>query len=106
MKLGALLAWQVPELRSMSGALLVRAWEGGTGFSRNKIYVHLLLLLAASSVLFNLVRLLTASIWLELFILWPVALLLPVNLYFAAVLGGRRPQLRKFIEENWEEFRP
>ena len=103
MKVGAIFAGFVPELRKMSGALLMKAWQGGTGFSRNKIYLHCVILLACSSAIFNTFLRLTDSVILN-FIGLLLALTVPANIYFAAIFSSRRPQLRKFIEENWEEF--
>ena len=105
MKVGAIFACFVPEMRKMSGAQLLRAWQGGTGYSRNKIYLHCVILLVCSSAIFNTVLRLTDSVLLDLIGLL-VGLTLPSNIYFSAVFSSRRPQLRQFIEENWEEFRP
>ena len=89
----------------MSGSQLLRAWQGGTGYSRNKIYLHCVILLVCSSAIFNTALRLTDSVFLDLLGL-VLALTLPSNLYFPSVFSSRRPQLRQFIEENWEEFRP
>ena len=103
MKLCALFGWFVPELRRMNGSQLLKVWGGCTSYSRNAIYLHCVLLLACCSVIFNLSMRVTGSIFLDL-----VALLfgvtVPPNLYFAAVLGGRREQIRRFVEEHWDEF--
>ena len=105
MKVGTLFAGFVPELRKMSGVQLLRAWQGGTGYSRNKIYLHCVVLLVCSSALFNTILRVTDSVFLNL-LGWIVAMLLPANIYFPAIFSSRRPQLRRFIEENWDEFRP
>jgi len=105
MKVGAFFACFVPELRKLNGGQLLRAWQGGTGFSRNKIYLHCVILLVCSSVMFNTFLRLTDVVVLN-FIGWVLAMTLPANIYFLAIFSSRRPQLRQFIEENWEEFRP
>lgn len=104
MKIAALFAWFVPEVRKLSGGQLLAAWAGVTGWSRNKIYLHLLLLLACCSLLFNGAMRLGGGFFLDLFGLL-IGLTVPANVYFASVLGRRRPQLRQFIEENWEQFK-
>jgi hypothetical protein len=105
MNVGAFFAGFVPELRKMSGAQLMKAWQGGTGFSRNKIYLHCVILLVCSSAIFNTFLRLTDSVFL-IFIGLVLAMTLPSNIYFPAIFSSRRPHLRQFIEENWEEFRP
>ncbi len=108
MKIGGLMARTVPELHRMNWNQLLRAWSASTGWSNNKIYLHLLLVLACSSVLFNLsLRALGGSLFIYLpmvALAFLLCLLLPANIYFAAVFSSRRPQLRQFIEENWDEF--
>ena len=81
------------------------AWQGGTDFSRPKIYLHCVLLLACSSIIFNTVMRLTGSMMVDLLGLL-AGLTVPSNLYFAIVFNNRRAQLRQFMEENWETFRP
>lgn len=103
MKIGALFGWFVPELRQMNGSQLMKIWGGCTSYSRNAIYVHCVLLLACCSVIFNVSMQLTGSIFLDMIALL-FGLTVPPNLYFAAVLGGRREQIRRFVEEHWEEF--
>jgi|GEM_PF-3980304 hypothetical protein len=103
MKLGAIYGWFVPELRKMNGNQLLKVWGACTSYSRNWIYLHCILLLACCSVIFNLSMRLTGSIFLDLIAL-VFGLTVPPNLYFAAVLGGRREQVRRFVEEHWEEF--
>ena len=84
---------------------LLSVWGGSTGWSRNKIHLHILLLLACCSVIFNLTLRLGGGIFLDLLGLI-VGLTVPANIYFAGVLGSRRPQIRKFIEEHRAEFNP
>ena len=105
MKIAGLLACFVPEVKRMTWVQLLAVWGGCTGWSRNKIHLHLVLVLACCSVIFNLTLRLGGGILLDLFGLL-VGLMVPANIYFAAVLGSRRPQIRKFIEENWAEFSP
>lgn len=108
MKIGGLIARTVPEMHRMNWNQLLRAWGATTGWSNNKIYLHLLLVLACSSVMFNLVlKFMGGSPFIyfpAVAVMFLVCLLLPVNIYFAAVFSSRRPQLRQFIEENWEEL--
>ena len=103
MKIAGLFACFVPEVKRMTWGQLLAVWGGCTGWSRNKIHLHLLLLLACCSVIFNLTMRLSGGLLLDLVGLL-AGLTVPANIYFATVLGGRRPQVRKFIEENSAEF--
>jgi hypothetical protein len=105
MKAGGIFAFTVPELRTMSGAQLLRAWSNCSPYSRQAIYLHIVLLLACASVIFNTAMRLSDSLLLDLVGL-TVGLLVPPNLYFQVVFRKRRAALRQFIEEHWEEFRP
>ncbi len=105
MKTGALFGWFVPELRKLNGSQLLKVWGGCTSYSRNAIYLHCVLLLACCSVIFNFSMNVTGSIFLDLLALI-FGLTVPPNLYFAAILGGRREQIRRFVEEHWDEFNP
>ena len=112
MKIGALYGWFVPELRNMNRSQFMKVWGGCTSYSRNAIYLHCVLLLACCSVIFNFSMKLTSSMFPEggffPFVLDLTGLLIgltvPPNLYFAAILGGRRDQVRRFVEEHWDEF--
>ena len=53
MKMGMLFACLVPELRKMSGAQLMDVWHSCTAHSRLKIYLHIVLLMACCSAIFN-----------------------------------------------------
>jgi len=103
MKLPGLFAFSVPELKRMSWSQLMAVWTGCTGWSRDKVYLHMVLLLACCSVIFNLTMRLGGGLVVDLIGL-VIGLTLPTNIYFAAVLGSRRPQIRKFIEEHWSDF--
>jgi hypothetical protein len=103
MKLGAIYGWFVPELRKMNGSQLLKVWGSCTSYSRHAIYFHCVLLLACCSVIFNFSMKVTGSIYLDLLALL-FGLTVPPNLYFAAVLGSRREQVRRFVEEHWDEF--
>ncbi len=103
MKIGALFGWFVPELRKLNGSQLLKVWGGCTSYSRNAIYLHCVLLLACCSVIFNLAMHASDSFFLYLIALL-FGLMVPPNLYFAAILGGRREQIRRFVEEHWDEF--
>ena len=105
MKLGGFLAMTIPELRKMTGAQLVKVWSGCSPHSRGKIYLHIVLLLACSSVIFNTVMRLSGSFWLDMIGL-AIGLLLPPNIYFHFLFKDRRAENRQFMQENWEEFRP
>lgn len=87
----------------MNGGQLLKVWGACTSYSRNAIYLHCVLLLACCSVIFNLSMQLSDSLLLHMIALL-FGLTVPPNLYFAAVLGGRREQIRRFVEEHWEEF--
>ena len=103
MKIGAFFGWFVPELRKLNGNQLMKVWGGCTSYSRNAIYLHIVLLLACCSLIFNFSMKVTGSIFLDMIALL-FGLTVPPNLYFAAVLGSRREQVRRFVEEHWEEF--
>jgi len=104
MKISTLFAAFVPELRKLSGAQLLKIWSACAPWSRNWIYLHLVLLLACCSVIFNLIIRVNASPFAMLFGL-ALGLTIPANIYFFFVFSGRRDALRQFILENWEEFR-
>lgn len=103
MKIAALFAFAVPEVKRMNWGQLLAVWTGCTGWSRDKVYLHLILLLACCSVIFNLTLRLGGGLLLDLLGLL-VGLLVPANIYFAGVLGSRRTEIRKFIEDHWAEF--
>ena len=103
MKIGALFGWFVPELRKLNRSQLLKVWGACTPYSRNAIYLHCVLLLACCSLIFNLSMQLSGSIFLDLFAL-VLGLTVPPNLYFAALLGGRREQIRRFVDEHPDEF--
>ena len=105
MKISSLFAWFIPELRKKSGDQLLKIWSACSPYSRNMIYLHLVLLLACSSAIFNGVMRLRGPFMLDMFGL-VLGLLLPSNIYFYSVFKDRRPAIRQFIEENWEEYRP
>ena len=105
MKLGSILAWPVPELRKMSGSQMLKVWGECTPYSRNRIYVHIVILLACSSAIFNVAMRLSNSLVLDLIGLG-IGLLVPPNLYFHLIFKKRRAEIRRFVEENWDELRP
>lgn len=105
MKIAGLFALGIPELRRMTGPQLFKVWSACAPFSRNAIYLHMVLLLMCASGIFNSAMRLSDSFLLDLVGL-VLGLLLPPNLYFLAVFKDRRPAIRQFIQENWEEFRP
>lgn len=89
----------------MSGGQLLKIWHACTPYSRNKIYIHVVLLLVCSSVIFNTAMRLSGSFIVDMIGL-AIGLLIPPNLYFHYVFKERRAEIRRFVEENWEEFRP
>ena len=103
MKLGSILAWPVPELRKMTGGQLLEVWSACTPYSRGKIYLHIILLLACCSLIFNLAMWLGGSFIVDLFGLL-IGLTIPANIYFYKVFTPRRAEVRRFVEENWDEF--
>src|SRR5207249_1882094 len=105
MKISTFFAAFVPELRRLSGAQLLKIWSACAPCSRNWVYLHLVLILACCSVIFNLTIRVNASLFAMLFGL-AAGLIIPANLYFYIVFNRRRDALRQFILENWEEFRP
>ena len=105
MKLAGLCAMTIPELRRMTGGQLFKVWGGCSPHSRQKIYLHVILLMACASVIFNAAMWLSESFFIDLLGLL-VGCLVPPNIYFHLLFKDRRPAIRKFMEENWEEFRP
>lgn len=103
MKLGTLFAWSVPELRKMTGAQLLNVWSACTDYSRLKIYLHIILLMAACSLIFNLAMWVRGPIIVDILGL-AIGLTVPSNVYFYNVFNPRRAAIRQFIQENWEEF--
>src|SRR5262245_37756060 len=105
MKIAGLFAGSIPELRSMTGSQLLKVWSACTPYSRNTIYLQLILLLACCSLIFNLCMRLRGPFLLDLVGL-ALGLIVPPNIYFYAIFKDRRQAIRQFIEEHWEEFRP
>ena len=103
MKIGTLFAWSVPELRKLTGAQLITVWGACTDYSRLKVYFHIILLMAACSLIFNLAMWLRGPIIVDLLGLL-IGLTVPSNIYFYKVLNSRRAAIRRYIEENREEF--
>ena len=105
MKISTFFAGFVPELRRLTGAQLLKIWIACAPWSQNLIYLHLVLLLACCSLIFNLIIRVNASLPAMVFAL-VAGLSIPSNIYFFAVFNGRRAALRQYIDEHWEEFRP
>lgn len=105
MKISSFLAYFVPELRKLSAAQLFRIWGACAPCSRNWVYLHLLLVLACCSLIFNLTIHVNASPLAMVFGL-VAGLVIPFNIYFYLLFNSRRQVLRQYIDENWEEFRP
>ncbi len=103
MKLGNLFAWSVPELRKMTGAQLLNVWANCTDYSRLKIYLHIILLMACCSAIFNFAMWVRGPILVDILGL-AIGLTVPSNIYFYNVFNARRAVIRQFIEEHWEEF--
>jgi hypothetical protein len=109
MKLGTLFAWSVPELRKLTGAQLLNVWGACTEYSRLKIYVHIILLMACCSLIFNLALRVRGSTSVEFFVSLLgllIGLTVPSNIYFYNVFTPRRAALRQYLQEHWEEFNP
>lgn len=107
MKIGTLFAWSVPELRKMTGAQLLNIWSACTDYSRLKIYMHMILLMACCSAIFNLAMRVRGSTFIEFLVSMLgliIGLTVPSNIYFYNVFTPRRAAIRQFIEEHWEEF--
>ena len=83
----------------------MKIWSACAPCSKNWVYLHLLIILACCSVIFNLTIRVNASLLAMLFGL-ALGATIPANIYFFTVFNSRRQVLRKYIEENWEEFRP
>lgn len=103
MKLGILFACLVPELRRMTGNQLLNAWIACSPYSRPKVYLHIILLMASCSLIFNIAMRLKGPIIVDILGL-VIGLTVPSNIYFYNVFNSRRAALRQFIEEHWEEF--
>jgi Mn2+/Fe2+ NRAMP family transporter len=105
MKAGGIFACTIPELRQMTMTQLFKLWHGCSPYSRHMIYLHIVILLACASVIFNAAMRLSESFLLDMVGL-AIGLLLPPNIYFNVIFKNRRTELRQFIEQNWDEFRP
>ena len=103
MKMGTLFAWSVPELRRMTGGQLLEAWGTCSPFSRPKVYLHIILLMACCSAIFNFAMWLRGPIVVDLLGL-VIGLTVPSNIYFYNVFTPRRAAIRQFIEEHWDQF--
>ena len=103
MKMGMFFAWSVPELRKMTGAQLLSVWSACTEYPRLKIYLHIILLMAGCSAIFNLAMWLRGPFIVDMLGLI-AGLIIPSNIYFYNVMNPRRAAIRQFIQENWEEF--
>ena len=68
-----------------------------------KIYVHIILLMACCSLIFNLAMWVRGPIIVDMLGL-VLGLTVPSNIYFYNVFTPRRAALRQFIQDNWEEF--
>ena len=91
----------------MTGAQLLTVWSACTEYSRLKIYLHIILLMACCSLIFNLAMRVRGSTFVEFFVSMlglVVGLTVPSNIYFYNVFTPRRATIRQFIEEHWEEF--
>ena len=105
MKLSNIVAYSVPELRGLNRRQLLKIWFACAPYSPYVLYVHIILLMACWSIIFNLFLYFLETMWTD-FVGLVVGLVVPTNLYFYWLFKDRREELRKFIEENWEEFRP
>jgi len=105
MKPAGLFALTIPELRRLTGAQLLKVWNACSPYSRSMIYLHIVLLMACASVIFNTAMRLSESFLLDLVGLI-IGLFVPPNIYFHFIFNNRRAQIREFIQENWEEFKP
>jgi len=103
MKMGTFFAWSVPELRKMTGAQLLNVWSACTDYSRLKIYLHIILLMACCSTIFNFAMWLRGPFIVDVLGL-AIGLIVPSNIYFYNVFTPRRAAIRQFIQEHWEEF--
>lgn len=84
---------------------LFKVWNACTPYPRHVIYIHLVVLLACASVIFNTAMRLSDSFFLDMIGLI-IGLLLPPNIYFHYIFKNRLADLRQYIQQNWEEFRP
>jgi hypothetical protein len=103
MKLAGLFACTIPELRKMTLNQLLRVWGGCSPYSQHVIYIHMVLLLACASAIFNAAMRLTDLFFFDMAGLC-LGLLLPPNIYFHWLFKDRRPAIRQFIQENRDGF--
>src|SRR5438445_7689936 len=101
MKISTFFACLVPELRKLSGPQLMKIWAACAPCSKNWVYLHLLVILACCSLIFNLIQ--NGSL-VSILIGLLAGLTIPANIYFFAVFNNRRQMLRQYLEANWEEF--
>ncbi len=103
MKMGTFFAWSVPELRKMTGSQLLNVWSACTDYPRLKIYLHIILLMACCSAIFNLAMWLRGPFIVDMLGL-VVGLILPSNIYFYTVMTPRRAVIRQYVLENQDMF--
>lgn len=104
MKISTLFAATIPELRGRTWDQLLQLWSGCAGYSRNKIYLHLVVLFCFCSVIFNLVLHFSDSVLAALTLGVALGLTVPPNLYFLLLFKNRRQEIRQFILDHWDEF--
>lgn len=104
MKISSVIAFTVPEMRGKTWTQLVELWENCAGYSRTKVYVHIIILLCCCSVIFNAVLHFSDSVMMAMTFGLLLGLTVPPNLYFLAVFNRRRNQLRQYILDHWNEF--
>src|SRR5438094_73434 len=95
MKISTFFAAFVPELRKLSGAQLLKIWSACAPCSRNWVYLHLVLILACCSVIFNLTIRVNASLFAMLFGLVNI----PVGLY-TATQSAREVKFRLLRDDD------
>jgi hypothetical protein len=104
MKISSLFAVAIPELRGKTWDQLLTLWGNCAGYSRNKIYFHLVILLCGCSLIFNTVLHFTDSVMAAVTVGVLLGLTIPPNIYFFILFNNRRQAIRDYIMEHWDEF--
>jgi hypothetical protein len=104
MKISSLLAAAIPELRGKTWEQLINLWSNCAGYSRHKIYFHLVLLFCCCSLIFHLVMYFSDSVLAAMTLGVLLGLLIPPNIYFFLLFKDRRQQIRQYIMDHWDEF--
>jgi hypothetical protein len=104
MNISSLFAATIPELRGKTWDQLLALWGNCAGFSRNKIYFHIIILLCGCSLIFNTVLYFTESVMAAVTVGVLLGLTIPPNIYFFVLFNKRRQEIRQYIMDHWNDF--